>query len=92
MLFGSHDRRRRLGAALSESLRKSLGIRSLSVRKNDTVKIIREIHAKYGREVHIIFMTKVDFKKQKEKALIKEIIKDHYILIGAEIFVSLVFK
>lgn len=56
----AHDRRRRLGAALSEALRKTLGVRSLSVKKNDTVKIMRGDHkGKTGK------VTEVDAEKYK---------------------------
>lgn len=55
-----HDRRRRLGAALSEVLRKSLGVRTLSLRKGDTVKIMRGDHkGKIGK------ITEVDSEKYK---------------------------
>ena len=55
-------------------------------------KISKEIYAKYGKEINAIIITREDFKKQKDEALVKEIIKDHYVLYGVEKFVSMVFK
>ena len=55
-------------------------------------KITKEIYAKYGKEINPVIMTSEDFKRQKDKSLIKEIIKDHYVLYGVEKFVNLVFK
>ena len=85
ILFGSYAK----GSATKES---DIDILLITESKSGIDKVIRDIYAKYGKEIHTISMTKVDFQKQKEKALIKEIIKDHYTLLGAEIFVNLVFK
>ena len=85
ILFGSYAK----GSATKES---DIDILLITESKSGIDKVIRDIYAKYGKEIHTIIMTEEDFKKQKEKALIKEIIKDHYILLGAEIFASLVFK
>lgn len=54
--------------------------------------ITKEIYAKYGKEINFILMTPNDFRKQKDKAIIKEIIKNHYVLYGTEKFVNLVFN
>ena len=85
ILFGSYAK----GSATKES---DIDILLITESKSGIDKVIRDIYAKYGKEIHTISMTKVDFQKQKENALIKEIIKDHYTLLGAEIFVNLVFK
>ena len=60
-------------------------------RKFNVDKIAREIYAKYGKEMNVVMMTPEDFKKQKGKEIIREIIKNHYVLYGAENFVKMVF-
>jgi predicted nucleotidyltransferase len=85
VLFGSYAK----GTATKES---DIDILLISKGKIDVEKITREIYAKYGKEITPIVMTPNDFKKQMEKALIKEIIKDHYILYGVENFINLVFR
>lgn len=54
-------------------------------------RIIKEIYAKYGKEINPLIMTQKDFKKQIKEPVIKEIIKDHHILYGVENFVNMVF-
>jgi predicted nucleotidyltransferase len=85
VLFGSYAK----GTATKES---DIDILLISGGKIDVEKITREIYAKYGKEITPIVMTPNDFKKQMGKALIKEIIKDHYILYGVENFINLVFR
>ncbi|MBN1896679.1 MAG: nucleotidyltransferase domain-containing protein [Candidatus Aenigmarchaeota archaeon] len=85
VLFGSHAK----GTATKES---DIDILLISETKAGVDKITKEVYAKYGKEVNVVLMASGDFKKQKDKALIKEVIKDHYILYGAERFVNLVFK
>ena len=85
VLFGSHTK----NTATKES---DIDILMISKAKAGIDKITKEVYAKYGKEINAIVMTPDDFKKQKDKALIKEIIKDHYVLFGAEKFVNLVFK
>jgi len=36
-------------------------------------------------------MSSDDFRKQKNDALVKDIVKNHYVLYGAERFVNVVF-
>lgn len=55
-------------------------------------KITKEIYAKYGKEISPIIMTAGDFKKQKDEAIIREIIKNHYVLYGVDNFVKMVFE
>lgn len=50
------------------------------------------MYAKYGKEINPVVMTPSDFKKQKDKALIKELMNNHFILHGVENFIGLVFK
>ena len=85
VLFGSHVK----GTATKES---DIDILLVSKTKSGIDKITKEIYAKYSKEVNAVLMTSDDFKKQKDKAITKEIIKDHYILYGVEKFVNLVFK
>ena len=85
VLFGSYAK----GMATKES---DIDILLISKTKTGIDKITKELYAKYGKEINAIMMTSDDFKKQKDKALIKEIIKDHYVLYSVEKFINLVFK
>lgn len=84
ILFGSYVK----GTATKES---DIDILLISKEKTGIDKIVREIYAKYGKEINAIIMTPDDFKKQKDKTVIREIINDHYIMYGVEKFVNLVF-
>ena len=64
----------------------------LTEKRLDITGIVRNIHAKYGREISPIVMTKKQLGKQKGKAIIKEIIKYHIILAGFENFVNLLLE
>ena len=85
ILFGSHAK----GTSTKES---DIDIILITKSKTGIDKITKEIYAKFGKEVNAIAITPEDFKRQKDKALIKEIVKDHYVLYGVEKFVNLVFK
>ena len=61
-------------------------------KKDEITSIIRESHAKYGKEIAPVLMIPTEFKKQKEKPIIKEIIKYHYILHGFEEFIGMIYK
>jgi len=85
VLFGSYSK----GIAMKES---DIDILIISRGKIDVEKITKEIYAKYGKEINAIILTQNDFKKQKNEPAIKELIKDHHVLYGAENFVSMVFR
>gem|GEM_PF-983753 len=85
VLFGSYAK----GTATKES---DIDILLIGKTKTGIDKTTKEVYAKYGKEINAVVMTSEDFKRQKDKALIKEIIKDHYVLYGVEKFVNLVFK
>lgn len=85
VLFGSHSK----GTATKES---DIDIMLLSGNNIGIEKITKEIYAKYGREISPVSMTANEFKKQKDKALIREIIKNHHVLYGAENFVRLALR
>jgi len=85
VLFGSYTK----GRARKES---DIDILMISKTKAGIDKITREVYAKYGKEINVIVMTSEDFRKQKNKVIIKEVIKDHYILYGVEKFVNLMLK
>lgn len=59
--------------------------------KSNIDKAVKEIYAKYGKEISAMDMTAREFAKQKEKPIIKEIIKYHHIIFGADKFVNMVF-
>jgi len=85
VLFGSSAK----GTATKES---DIDILLITKSKTGIDKITKEIYAKFGKEVNAIAITPEDFKRQKDKTLIKEIVKDHCVLYGVEKFVNLVFK
>ena len=85
VLFGSYAK----GMAAKES---DIDILVISKTKARIDKITKEIYAKYGKEINNVIMDKEDFKRQKDKALIQEIVKCHYVLYGVEKFVNLVLK
>ena len=78
--------------ALRGIFRQDIDILMISKGKAGIDKIAREIYAKYGREINTIIITPDDFRKQRNKDLIKEIINNHYIIYGVERFVDLVFR
>ena len=85
-LFGSHAK----GTAKKES---DIDILLISKKKAGAIdKIAKEIYAKYGKEINAITITPYDFKKQRNKAILKEIINKHYALYGAEEFVKLALR
>ena len=85
VLFGSYSK---------ENASKESDIDILIVGKNrlNVDKVTKELYAKYGKEINPIVMTRNDFKKQKDKTLVKEIINNHFILYGVENFIGLIFK
>ena len=85
VLFGSYAK----GTATNKS---DIDILIISKSKIDIGKISKELYAKYGKEIMPIIMAPNEFETQINKAIIKEIIKCHYVLLGAENFVNLVFK
>lgn len=85
ILFGSYAK----GIPTKKS---DIDLLLVSANKFPVEKIIREVYAKYGMEINVTVLTEREFKSQKTKEIIKEIIKNHYVLYGAEKFVSLVLK
>lgn len=83
VLFGSY-------AKGTETQVSDIDILLLCRRKKGVDKLSREIYAKYGKEINIIAMTPIEFRKQKGKAVIREIINIHYIIYGVEKFVDVV--
>ena len=80
VLFGSYAK----GTATKES---DIDILLISKTKAGIDKITKEIYAKYGKEINPVIMTSEDFKRQKDRAIIKEVIKNHYVLYGSEKFI-----
>lgn len=84
-IFGSYAK----GTATKES---DIDILVICEKKKEVSDIIRKIHAKYGREAMPVIITQSEFKGQKEKPIIKEIIKYHYVLYGFESFTGMVHR
>lgn len=85
VLFGSYAKGQETGESDVDML-------IITKRKIDIDKTAKEIYAKYGKDISPILMSPNDFKKQKDKAVLKEIIANHYVLYGAENFVNMVFE
>jgi predicted nucleotidyltransferase len=84
VLFGSYSK----GTEMKES---DIDILLIMKGRADIDKAVREIYAKYGREISAINMRESEFANQAEKPIIKEIIKDHHVIFGAEKFVDMAF-
>jgi len=78
------------GSVAKEEFTKESDIDILIVtnKKRDYAKEIRRIHAEYGRDISIINLTKKELKEKKPEPLIKEIIKNHWVLFGYEYFIQ----
>lgn len=85
ILFGSWVK----GTATKKS---DIDMLLITKKKFPIEKIAKEIYAKYGREVSVVVLTSKELEKQKQKEIIKEIIKNHYALYGVENFVNMVLK
>jgi len=79
ILFGSYAK----GTAVRDS---DLDILIIVKNKILINKVIRELYAKYGKEINVIMLTLEEFAQQMDKEFVKEIIRNHYILYGTEIF------
>lgn len=86
VLFGSYAK----GTATKASDMDILLIRGKGNIKIE--KVTREIYAKYGKEISPVVISQQDFREQRNVAIIREIIENHYVLYGAENFVNLVFE
>lgn len=80
------------GSRAKGTAAQSSDIDLLLVRKGDLEieKTTRSLYAKFGKAVAPVVMTAIDFRRQRNKALIQEIVGVHYVLYGAEAFVRLV--
>ena len=83
-LFGSYAKNN----ATKES---DIDILVVTRRKINIDKATKESYARYGKEINAVMMTPSEFKRQKGKEIIKEVITNHYVLFGAENFVRMVF-
>ncbi len=83
VLFGSY--------AKEEATKKSdIDILLVSQNKAGVDKITKEMYAKYGKEINVIAVTQKEFVAQKSE--FKEMLRTHFVLFGAQKFVSLVLK
>jgi predicted nucleotidyltransferase len=80
------------GSRAKGTAAQSSDIDLLLVRKGglEIEKTTRSLYAKFGKVVAPVVMTAIDFRRQRNKALIQEIVGVHYVLYGAEAFVRLV--
>ena len=80
VLFGSYAK----GTASKDS---DIDILILAKNKAPIFREIKDLYAKYGREINVIILTPKELEQQKQKEFVKEIIKNHYILYGSEKFI-----
>ena len=80
VLFGSYAK----GTASKDS---DIDILILAKNKAPIFRKIKDLYAKYGREINVIILTPKELEQQKQKEFVKEIIKNHYILYGSEKFI-----
>ena len=85
VLFGSYAKK----TATKDS---DIDILLIIKSKAEIDKITKDIYAKYGKEINPILIPQNSLKKQKEMVIIKEIIKNHYILYGTWKFINAVYK
>lgn len=85
VVFGSYAK----ATATKES---DIDILIVCKKKVEITKVIREIHAKYGKEILPILVSLLELNKQKEKLIIKEITKYHYVLYGFGDFIKSIYK
>lgn len=85
VLFGSNAK----GTATEDS---DIDVLVMSKAALSIEKDVKEIHAKYGKVINPVIMPVQDFVKQQEKAVIKEVIKDHIVLYGTEHYINAVFS
>jgi len=79
LLFGSYAK----GSSVKNSDIDILVLVKNKILINRTVK---ELYAKYGKEISVIILTFKELRQQKDKEFVKEVISNHYILYGFEIF------
>ena len=79
ILFGSY-------AKGKQTEKSDIDILILTEKKFLIGKTLRELYAKYGREINPIILTLEELKQQKDENFVKEVISNHYILYGVEIF------
>lgn len=56
--------------------------------KEDITSALRKIITLYGKEISPLLLTKKELQQRKEEPLIKEIIKNHIVISGAEGFIQ----
>ncbi|HLD05698.1 MAG TPA: nucleotidyltransferase domain-containing protein [Candidatus Nanoarchaeia archaeon] len=60
----------------------------LTRKKSDLAGISRELNAQYGLEINPLQLTPKEFESEREKELIKTILKTHIVLYGFESFLE----
>ena len=84
-IFGSY-------AKNTQTKESGIDLLILAKKSFDTTELVRKIHAKYGKEVSPVVITEKQLINQKNKPIIKEILKYHIILTGFEKFINLMFE
>lgn len=64
----------------------------ITEKKADITALGRNIQARYNREISPIILTRKELEEQKDKPIIKEIIKNHVTLAGFENFINLMIE
>ena len=83
VLFGSY--------AKGEATKKSdIDILLVRQKKAGVDKVMKEMYAKYGKEINVIAVTPKEFVAQKSE--FKEMLHTRFVLFGVQKFVSLVLK
>lgn len=87
VLFGSY-------AASTYTKESDIDLLYIGELKESEKKKIKDFGKTYGREIHLTSMNLNQFKEQlsKQGALIKEIISNHVILYGSDIFINKVWR
>jgi len=84
-LFGSYAKNK-------QTKESDIDLFILAKKSFDTTELVKNIYAKYSKEVSPLIITEKQLINQKNKPIIKEILKYHVILIGFENFINLMFE
>ena len=84
VLFGSYAK----GTFTKES---DIDVLIITKTRENITSALRKINALYGKEISPLLLTKKELQQRKEEPLIKEIIKNHIVISGAEGFIQVFY-